>query len=418
MVNHRESAGYWDYAHDQKIWGYLLTVPIQKVLDGRVPVKIWTEDVEESAQQQLLNVANLPFVCHHVAAMPDVHGGKGSTVGTVIATKEALLVAAIGSDIGCGVAMVELNYKIDQLEGKHLQLRHSIERSVPTGRDSHKKIVDIVLDWPRWADFEKLHSAIQGQKDRALKQMGTLGGGNHLYEVCYNTEGYICLLLHSGSRHIGKAIADAYIETSYQLMQDFFISLPEKELSFIPKSHPAFKAYWHDCQWAQDYARANRDLMIQLGMKDLSHILGLGGAPLDIRSQINCHHNYIEWDNFRGENIMITRKGAIRAKQDELGIVLGSMGAPSYVFKGKGNPEAFYSAPHGAGRRMSRTKARATFTVQDLIEQTKGIESRKDEAIVDEIPSAYKPIAEVMNNASDLCDVVTELRQVICIKGG
>lgn len=394
-------------------------MPILKVLnEGRIPVKIWTDEVEAEAQVQLLNAAKLPFVYKHIAVMPDVHGGKGSTIGSVIATKGAICPATVGVDIGCGMAAIKtpLNAKI--VQDKIKKIRHSIERSIPVGFNSHKASKTPGDSWVGWGTFQTLNATqrILNDKQKYLNQLGTLGRGNHFIEVCLDTEQNVWVMLHSGSRNIGKTLAEIHIDKAKGLMKQMFINLDDKDLAYLVEGTPEFEAYIQDLTWAQEYAFENRRIMLELVMKDLAHAVN-NGEPIPRLLEVNCHHNYVSREHHYGENVLVTRKGAVRARQGDLGIIPGSMGAKSFIVKGKGNPESFCSCSHGAGRKMSRTKANALFTIEDLAKQTEGVECRKDVGVVDEIPAAYKNIDQVMANQSDLVEVVAELKQILCIKG-
>ena len=395
-------------------------MPIRQVFpDARVPVKVWTDDVEAQAVQQLKNTASMPFVFHHIAAMPDTHWGMGSTVGSVVATKGAICPAAIGVDISCGMAAMRLTLRADDLKDV-AGLRHSIERAVPVGFNAHKEVAADVDAWPGWQRFLTLHPAVQGLGQKARHQVATLGGGNHFIEVCRDTEGAVWLVLHSGSRHIGKSLADAHIEEAKGLMKKFFIDLPDPDLAYFAQGTPQFAAYLHDLTWAQGYALENRRLMMARVYQAVKRHVGATDSiisDVDGHEVINCHHNYAAWENHFGENVLVTRKGAVRARVGDLGIIPGSMGTRSYIVEGLGNPDSFNSCSHGAGRRMSRGAARKAFTREDLIAQTAGVECRKDAEVIDEIPGAYKPIEDVMANQSDLVKIRYELKQLLCVKG-
>lgn len=404
-------------------------MPIIKVLDqGRVPVKIWSNDVEAEAEQQLIQTASLPFVFKHVAAMPDVHGGKGSTIGSVIATKGAICPATVGVDLGCGMMAVKTPLDAKIVQDKIVEIRKSIERSVPLGFDRHQRIdfdtefkANPIL-WQGWHDLinrDKLNHKLFNDKDTwisAMKQLGTLGGGNHFIEVCLDTENNVWIMLHSGSRGIGNKIATAHIDNAKGLMKKWFIETPNKDLAYLVQGSKEFEDYLEDIKWAQNFAFENRKRMMDLTLKDISYAV-TPGIPVPRLLEVNCHHNYVELENHYTENVLVTRKGAVRARIGDFGIIPSAMGQPSYIVKGKGNPESFCSCSHGAGRKMSRTKARATFTTDDLIAQTQGVECRKDNGVLDEIPGAYKSIKSVMENQSDLVEVVAEIKAIMCIKG-
>lgn len=395
-------------------------MPVKLVLsDARVPVKVWSDIVEGAAAKQLTNTANLPFVFKHVAAMPDVHLGTGATVGSVIATKGAISPAAVGVDIGCGMMAAKLLLSQDE-KTKLLQdlpkLRHSIERSVPVGFDSNTKLTEPVENWVGWID---LPSVVRG--DGYLKtvksQLGSLGGGNHFIEVCLDTEQNVWVMLHSGSRNVGKTTAERHINIAKGLMKQFFIELPDPDLAYLAQGTAQFANYLNDLKWCQNYAAANREEMMGRVLRDISYALGSEGSPVLIGMMVNCHHNYVEWENHFGENVLVTRKGAVRARVGDLGIIPGSMGTRSFIVRGLGSTESFHSCSHGAGRKMSRTQARKLFTKEDLVLQTQGVDCRKDEGVLDEIPGAYKDIEQVMADQTDLVEIVAQLKQVLCVKG-
>jgi len=392
--------------------------------DTKKPVKIWATDLEVEAEEQLRKLAQMPFIESHVAAMPDAHAGRGSTVGTVIATRGAIIPAAVGVDIGCGMCAVKLPFKVDELGGdaRLRELRHSIERSIPTGRNGYK-----AMDERRGAAFQALgkNSLMQEDEDqRVVKnsalQLGTLGGGNHFIEICKDKTDMAWVMLHSGSRNIGKCLAERHIDKAKGLMKQYFIDLPDPDLAYLAQGSYEFDAYMKDLMWAQGFAKHNRNEMMLRVLKDVSHHVYGEERPAEELTvhRVDCHHNYTNWENHGGKNIMVTRKGAVSARKDEWGIIPGSMGAKSFIVQGLGNPESFCSCSHGAGRKMSRTKARATFTVGDLEQQTAGVECRKDNAVLDEIPASYKDIDLVMTNQADLVAPVYELKQILCVKGG
>ncbi|BAQ64407.1 RtcB family protein [Geminocystis sp. NIES-3709] len=362
------------------------------------------------------NVASLPFVYKHVALMPDVHLGKGALVGSVIATKDAIIPAAVGVDIGCGMSAIKTPFIADQLEGKLKKIRSEIEANIPVGFNENKNTETKVTNWQGWQDFKNLHSGVQRLEGKAIKQLGSLGGGNHFIELCLDTEGQVWLMLHSGSRHIGNQLADCHIKTGKQLAKLANLRLPDPDLAYFVGGTPEFDAYWRDLQWAQNYARFNRDVMMSRFKAIVEKHLN-GGKSTKSLLTVNCHHNYAEKETHFGEDVYVTRKGAVRAMENDYGIIPGSMGAKSFIVKGKGNHESFCSCSHGAGRKMSRSKAKKSFDVYDLITQTEGIECRKDQGVIDEIPCAYKSIEEVMNQQTDLVEVVATLKQLICIKG-
>ncbi|MGZ5117576.1 MAG: RtcB family protein [Burkholderiales bacterium] len=393
--------------------------------EGSRTIRIWTEDVDASALDQLRNIAKLPFIDPHgVAAMPDVHYGIGATVGSVIATSGAIIPAAVGVDIGCGMCAVRLSgARAEHLPDSLAQLRSEIEHSVPTGFEKHapaqqnERAAAMLYEGFRWME-EKHPRAFARRKDSSDKiissQFGSLGGGNHFIEVCIDEAGELWLMLHSGSRGIGNAIGQYFIEVAREDMRRHFINLPDRDLAYFAEGTEHFEDYVHAVSWAQGYARANRNEM----MRRILIVLHRHLPPFRERDEaINCHHNYVERENHFGRNVWLTRKGAIRAREGDLGIIPGSMGQRSYIVRGLGNSDSYHSCSHGAGRRMGRKEARRQFTVADLRQQTAGVECRKDDAVLDEIPGAYKPIDEVMENQRDLVEVVHTLKQVLCVKG-
>jgi tRNA-splicing ligase RtcB len=383
---------------------------------GSRPIKIWTDEVEESALQQLKNLARLPFIAGNgVACMPDVHAGIGATVGTVIATDKAIIPAAVGVDIGCGMNAVRLSLKAGDLPDSLLAIRHQIERDVPLGaggahRDSHSFPACLK------AEYEQIiGKAPKLFNKNFVSQLGSLGSGNHFIELCIDEAQDVWIMLHSGSRGVGNLIGRYFIEKAKKRMEQYFITLPDGDLAYFPEDTDDFNDYVEAVNWAQDYALENRRVMMAAVIAALRRHI-----PVEFtitHEAVNCHHNYVERENHFGRNLWVTRKGAIRAREGDLGIIPGSMGQKSYIVRGKGNPESYCSCSHGAGRRMSRTQARKTFTLTDLAEQTQGVECRKDDAVLDEIPGAYKSIDEVMANQTDLVEVVHTLKQVLCVKG-
>ena len=398
-------------------------MPVQQVLtDRRVPVKIWTDDVDERSKQQLLNIASLPFVHHHVAAMPDVHLGIGATIGSVIATHRAIIPAAVGVDLGCGMVAARLSLTANDLDDKNLkQVFDQISRDVPVGRAQHpddRVRVDAVRPFePGLKALTDRHPQLLkafGKFSKWMNQMGTLGGGNHFIEVCLDEADRVWVMLHSGSRGIGNAIADYFIRLARQDMERWMIQLPDRDLAYFPEGAEHFADYVEAVHWAQDYALRNRQEMLDLVLAALARRL----PPFELTSEVvNCHHNYVALEHHYRANVWVTRKGAIRAREGDLGIVPGSMGARSYIVRGKGHPESFCSSAHGAGRRMSRTAAEKQFTEADLAAQTAGVICRKDKGVIDEIPGAYKDIDQVMAHQSDLTEVLHTLKQVVCVKG-
>jgi tRNA-splicing ligase RtcB len=378
------------------------------------------DEVEPAAMNQLRNIANLPWV-HGVAVMPDVHLGKGATVGSVIAMRGAVSPAAVGVDIGCGMSAVRTSLTAQDLPDDLSGLRRRIESAVPVGFHKHTSPVDTARlgvggGWQAfWKQFDTLHAEVHDRRDRALTQMGSLGGGNHFIEVCLEQggadEGRVWLMLHSGSRNIGKELAERHISVAKSLPHNQ--DLPDPDLAVFVADTPQMRDYRHDLFWAQEYARRNRAVMVALVQDAVAATIP--GTRFD--EAISCHHNYVAEETYDGVEVLVTRKGAIRAGSQELGIIPGSMGTGSYIVRGLGNAEAFTSASHGAGRRMSRTRARKSFTERDLAAQTAGVECRKDGGVVDEIPAAYKDIDSVIAAQTDLVEVVAHLKQVVCVKG-
>ena len=399
---------------------------IQKIINAEahygVPVKIFTNDIDSDSIEQLKKMAQLQFIYSHIAVMPDVHVGKGATVGSVIPTKNAIIPAAVGVDIGCGMNAVRLNLKASQLPDNLAPLRHAIERKVPVGFELHKQVKakasSIIPLEKRLQPIIQKHPGLVRMLRKFdatwQKQLGTLGGGNHFIELCLDENQDVWIMLHSGSRGLGNVIGTYFIELAKKEAQHRFGHVPDKDLSYFAEGSASFNDYVEAVEWAQNYAFENRREMMRLILEAIRPLL----PPFQMTKEaINCHHNYVSRENHFGEDLLITRKGAIRAGQDELGIIPGSMGARSYIVKGKANPESFCSCSHGAGRKMSRNKAKLLFSQDDLIQQTQGIECRKDAGVIDEIPSAYKDIDQVMANQSDLIEIVHTLKQILCIKG-
>lgn len=384
-----------------------------ELADGRI--KLWTDvnEVESQALDQLKNIAALPWVFKHVAVMPDVHYGKGATVGSVIAMKNAVSPAAVGVDIGCGMGAVLTNLTASDLPESLKAIRDQIERDVPVGFNRHK---DTDLVSGKQADFMNTFDTLRCPKVQDLKtnsaaQLGTLGGGNHFIEVCLDEKDRVWVVLHSGSRNIGKTLAEYHINIARGLAHN--AELPDRDLAVFLKGTQEMQDYRNDLMWAQQYAFENRDLMKDLVMKSLRrHLPQI--AEVDF---IACHHNYVSEETHFGEDVIVTRKGAINADAGKMGIIPGSMGTRSYIVRGKGNAESFCSASHGAGRRLSRGAAKREFTEADILAQTAGVECRKDSGVLDEIPGAYKEIEAVMRNQRDLVEIVHTLKQVVCIKG-
>jgi tRNA-splicing ligase RtcB (3'-phosphate/5'-hydroxy nucleic acid ligase) len=336
----------------------------------------------------------------------------------VIATKDAIIPAAIGVDIGCGMSAIQLPIRADRLEGKLKKLRQDIEAVIPVGFNENKSPDRMVLNWQGWRDFGDLHAGVSHVQTKALNQMGSLGGGNHFIEICIDTndDDSVWLMLHSGSRGIGNMLAQNHIATGRDLAKLAGETLVDPDLAYFVTGTPEFDAYWRDLQWAQAYAKFNRDVMMARFKAVVERHIAGGKVTKPLLS-VNCHHNYAEKELHYGESVYVTRKGAVRAQIDDYGIIPGSMGAKSYIVKGKGCAASYCSCSHGAGRSMSRNKAKNTFTLDDFVQQTAGVECRKDEELIDEIPAAYKPIEQVMANQADLVEVVATLKQVVCVKG-
>ncbi len=365
--------------------------------------------------QQLRNISALPWAVKHVAVMPDVHFGRGATVGSVIALRDAVSPAAVGVDIGCGMTAVRTSLTAGDLPESLRSLRGRIEAAVPVGFQQHDEPAfgdADADDWKAfWRGFDDLTPAVHARAEKALRQIGTLGGGNHFLEVCLDEEQQVWVMLHSGSRNIGNELAQHHISVARKLAHN--AELPDPDLAVFLAGTPEMAAYRHDLYWAQDYARRNRSVMVRLVCDVLR-----GEFPLvHFDPPISCHHNYVAEETHFGEDVLVTRKGAIRAGLGELGIIPGSMGTGSYIVRGLGNPESFESASHGAGRKMSRSKAKKLFTAKDLALQTAGVECRKDAGVVDEIPGAYKDVEKVIASQTDLVEVVAKLKQVVCVKG-
>ena len=404
--------------------------------EGSRPIKAWvgtkvsssseasTLDIEDSALQQAKNIARLPFIAGNgVALMPDVHAGKGATIGSVIATDKAIIPAAVGVDLGCGMNAVRLSLKAADLPDSLLAIRHQIERDVPLGAGGahpNERLLPGMTAHQRQAIEGSLYGEVSSASrekfcKKAAPQLGTLGSGNHFIELCVDENEDVWVMLHSGSRGIGNMIGTYFIEKAKRRMEQYFIHLPDGDLAYIPEDTDDFRDYMAAVEWAQSYALENRRVMMETVIAALRRHI-----PVEFtitQEAISCHHNYVARENHFGRNLWVTRKGAIRARVGDLGIIPGSMGQRSYIVRGKGNLEAYCSCSHGAGRTMSRAEARRKFTVEDLVAQTEGIECPKTDAVLDEIPSAYKNIDVVMENQKDLVEVVHVLRQVLNVKG-
>ncbi|WP_026311009.1 RtcB family protein [Parafrankia elaeagni] len=405
--------------------------PVDELSGAAAPIWMWTRphEVESAALDQLRTIADLPYVHHHVAVMPDVHLGKGATVGSVIALRDAVSPAAVGVDIGCGMAAVRTSLTAADLPDDLGPLRAAVEAAIPVGYRGHAEISRRVRGYDDlWAGFGDLHPSVSGRSgglDRVMAQMGSLGSGNHFVELCLDTTDAVWLMLHSGSRNVGKTLAEAHIAAAKKLPHN--AGLPDRDLAVFLAGTPEMAAYRRDLDWAQTYARHNRETMLGLYVEALRTRLPrlrVPAPPVDgphagdaAFAAVNCHHNYVAEEHHYGADVLVTRKGAISARAGEYGIIPGSMGTRSYIVRGLGNPESFHSASHGAGRRMSRTRARKEFTTDDLAAQTIGVECRKDPGVLDEIPAAYKDIEAVIAYQDDLVDVAAELHAVLCVKG-
>jgi tRNA-splicing ligase RtcB (3'-phosphate/5'-hydroxy nucleic acid ligase) len=393
-------------------------MPARTVNGRNVPIKLWAalEEVDSNVIAQLKKVAGLPWVAHHVAVMPDVHLGKGATVGSVIAMRDAVAPAAVGVDIGCGMAAVRTSLHAADLPDDLRPLRHAIEAAIPVGRNAHPHAAWETATPALQAAGRVMMEGYRGiaadvHEGTVACQIGTLGGGNHFIEVCLDGEDRVWLMLHSGSRNVGKRLADHHIEIAQR--QKHNQALEDRDLAVFLAGTPTFQAYRRDLFWAQEYARLNREVMLHL----LGGVMRKFWPHIALEAPISCHHNYVAEEVHFGDALLVTRKGAIRAAAGTLGIIPGSMGTKSYIVRGLGNPASFESASHGAGRRMSRTEARKRFDLRDLRDQTAGVECRKDAGVIDEAPKAYKNIDRVMAEQRDLVEIVAELKQVVCVKG-
>ncbi len=388
-----------------------------------VPVKVWTKDLDKKAEEQLRNISSLPFIYSHVAVMPDAHLGIGCTIGSVIPTHQAIIPAAVGVDIGCGMMAATTNLKAKDLPDNLSKLRDSIERTIPLGPGTHhKKAVNLEGINNRFISQENINTFLEEDAEERFQvktrnwreQLGSLGGGNHFIEICLDENDGVWVMLHSGSRGIGNRIGMAFIERAKKDMRTHLANLPDKNLAYLREGTQHFEDYVQAVGWAQEYASLNRRLMLTLIFGQLEQFFPKIRVE---ESAINCHHNYVERENHYGEEVWVTRKGAIRARENDWGIIPGSMGTSSYIVKGKGNPESFNSCSHGAGRRMSRKQAFQEFNMRDLEKQTQGVEMSRRKAIIDEIPSAYKNIDNVMADQKDLVDVAHTLKQILNVKG-
>ena len=398
------------------------------------PVKAWTRGVqfEEEARRQVLNVASMPFIHKWVAIMPDVHWGLGATIGSVIPTVGAIIPAAVGVDIGCGMMAVQTSLTANDLPDNLKGVRSAIERAVPHGRTIGRKRRGRSRDEGSWgktpasvdaawtgleAGFDRLcerHPALKKSNHRV--HLATLGSGNHFIEVCLDEEDRLWFMLHSGSRGVGNKIGRHFIELARKDMERHFIQLPDRDLAYFPEGTEHFDEYVEAVEWAQTFAMINRQLMMKHLIAAVRDLAGLPEFEAELEA-VNCHHNYVTREHHYGKDVLVTRKGAVRARKGDLGIIPGSMGARSFIVRGKGNRESFHSCSHGAGRVMSRSKAVKTFSIEDHKKATEGVECRKDSGVIDETPAAYKSIDAVMEAQKDLVEIVHTLRQVVCVKG-
>ena len=399
------------------------------IADNASPIKMWTQGVpvDEKAKEQLKKTAAMPFIHKWVAVMPDVHVGIGSTIGSVIPTKGAIIPAAVGVDIGCGMMAARTSLTASDLPDNLFKLRCAIEAAVPHGRIANRSKRDkgawnnipekTAKAWKGLEqDFKRITDVTPGlQKTNNINHLGTLGTGNHFVEVCLDEENRVWIMLHSGSRGVGNAIGSHFIELAKKDMQRWMINLPDKDLSYFPEGTDHFDDYVFAVEWAQKFALANREIMMAHTIEAVRKVIT---KPFDAEVEaINCHHNYVTRENHYGENVFVTRKGAVRARKGDMGIIPGSMGARSFIVRGLGNAESFCSCSHGAGRVMSRTEAKKLVSLEEHIEATKDVECRKDADVVDETPSAYKDIDKVMEAQKDLVEIVYVLKQVVCVKG-
>ncbi len=395
-------------------------------------IKAWTKGVpfDDNSRRQLMNAASMPFIYKWVAAMPDVHHGIGATVGSVIPTEGAIIPAAVGVDIGCGMMAVKTSLKATDLPDNLREMRSAIEAAVPHGRTDNGgrndrggwrgRLPTYVAE--TWNDelksgFEKIaskHKMIK--KANNVGHLGSLGTGNHFIEVCLDEANDVWFMLHSGSRGVGNKIGSYFIELAKKDMRRFFINLPDKDLAYFPEGTEHFDDYVEAVEWAQHFAMLNRRIMMKHVVEAVADCKGIPPFESEVAA-VNCHHNYVARENHFGKNILVTRKGAVRARQGDMGIIPGSMGARSYIVRGLGNRESFHSCSHGAGRVMSRTEAKKTFSVEDHEKATRGVECRKDSDVIDETPAAYKSIDQVMEAQKDLVEIAYTLRQVVCVKG-
>jgi len=394
---------------------------------GAAPIKMWTRGVplEDEARKQLVNIAKLPFIHRWVSVMPDVHLGKGATVGSVVPTIGAIVPAAVGVDIGCGMIATRTTLVASDLPDDLAPLRSVIEQAVPHGRTPGARDKGAwehppALAIEGWAKLERDFGRIKAShpklaKTNNLAHLGTLGTGNHFVEVCLDEDQRVWFMLHSGSRGVGNAIGTHFIELAKQDMRRWMINLPDQDLAYLPEGSEHYADYVFAVEWAQRFARANREIMMKHVVEAARKVIT---KPFEAQAEaVNCHHNYVQREHHFGKDVFVTRKGAVSARKGELGIIPGSMGAKSFIVRGLGNPDSFHSCSHGAGRVMSRTEAKRRISLEDHLKATAHVECRKDADVVDESPAAYKSIDAVMAAQSDLVEVVHTLRQVVCVKG-
>jgi tRNA-splicing ligase RtcB (3'-phosphate/5'-hydroxy nucleic acid ligase) len=399
---------------------------------GKAPIKAWVKgfSIEQGAEQQLKNVASMPFIHKHIAVMPDVHWGIGATVGSVIPSIEAIIPAAVGVDIGCGMIAVQTSLKASDLPESLKQIRAQIEKAVPHGRTNSGGPGDrgAWLNIPAsqseaWSEMKPAydrmiakHPQIDRNRPNHANHLGTLGTGNHFIEVCLDETDHVWFMLHSGSRGIGNRIGSYFIDLAKQDMRKHRVNLPDENLAYLKEGAEHFDDYVEAVEWAQNFAKKNRELMMNAVIEAVKKSEGIPPFTYG-QVAVNCHHNYVSKEFHFGKEVYLTRKGAVRARQGDMGIIPGSMGARSYIVRGLGNEDSFHSCSHGAGRLMSRSEAKRRFTLDEHIEATKAVECRKDRDVLDETPGAYKPIDKVMEAQKDLVEVVHTLRQVVCVKG-
>ena len=397
---------------------------------GQVPVKSWTRGVsfDENARAQVSNMASMPFIHKWIAVMPDVHLGKGATIGSVVPTIDAVIPAAVGVDLGCGMMAAKTTLSASQLPDSLTALRSEIEKKVPHGSSPKLRSG---RDKGSWANvptdvtnaWEHLHQGFKKlcakypflENTNNMNQLGTLGSGNHFIEICLDESNAVWVMLHSGSRGIGNRIGTHFIEQAKKDMERWHIHLPDKDLAYIPEGSDKFQDYVEAVAWAQDFAETNREVMMARTLQAMRDVLKI---PFEAHVEaVNCHHNYISREHHYGKDVWVTRKGAVSARKGEMGIIPGSMGAKSFIVRGLGNEESFCSCSHGAGRVMSRAEAKRRVSIKEHLQATAGVECRKDADVIDETPSAYKPIENVMSAQSDLVEIVHTLKQVLCVKG-